>query len=129
MSRFTLSIAAISGFIAVGLGAFGAHGLESVLAPERLGTYQTGIEYHLSHSLALFGVGILLLRFPDSKALHISSYGFIAGIIFFSGSLYCLSLTGIGWLGVITPIGGLAFLLAWASLFRFAWNLDSKHTK
>lgn len=123
MTRLTLVIAAISGFLAVSLGAFGAHGLESVLTPERLATFQTGVDYHFIHTLALLGVGILMLRFPKNKPLRLSSYSFIGGIVVFSGSLYVLSLSGISWLGAITPIGGLAFLFGWANIAWFAWGI------
>ena len=123
MTRLTLVIAAISGFLAVSLGAFGAHGLESVLTPERLATFQTGVDYHFIHTLALLGVGILMLRFPQNKPLRLSSYSFIVGTVVFSGSLYVLSLSGISWLGAITPIGGLAFLFGWANIAWFAWGL------
>jgi len=122
MTKHTILIAAINGFVAVALGAFGAHGLEAVLSEEMLNTYHTGVEYHMTHTLALLGVGILLQRFPDNSLLRFSSLGFTVGIILFSGSLYILSMSGISWLGAITPLGGLAFLAGWASLARFAWS-------
>ena len=122
MFRFTLSAAAISGFLAVALGAFGAHGLETMLDADRLATYQTGVDYHMSHALALFGVSLLMLQFPEEKILRLCGAMFIAGIIVFSGSLYLLSITGLSWLGAITPIGGLGFLTGWFCLLRFAWK-------
>jgi len=122
MTKHTILIAAINGFVAVALGAFGAHGLEAVLSEEMLNTYHTGVEYHMTHTLALLGVGILLQRSPDNSLLRFSSLGFTIGIILFSGSLYVLSMSGISWLGAITPLGGLAFLSGWASLARFAWS-------
>lgn len=124
MARTTLILAALSGLLAVALGAFGAHGLESVLEPDLLDTFHTGVEYHMSHSLALFGVGILLLRSPQDRALQLSAIAFIVGIAVFSGSLYLLSISGLRWLGAITPIGGLGFLLGWGSLAKFAWTLE-----
>ena len=122
MSRLTLIVAAISGFLAVALGAFGAHGLETMLTVELLSTYETGVEYHMSHSLALFGVGVLLQRFPRNQTLMFASYGFMSGVVLFSGSLYVLSITGISWLGAITPLGGIGFLVGWAALAKFAWQ-------
>ncbi|MET4692648.1 DUF423 domain-containing protein [Endozoicomonas lisbonensis] len=111
---------AISGFIAVSLGAFGAHGLKQQL-PERLfNVWITGTEYQFYHSLALILIALLGLHFTDSKLLRWSANSFLAGIILFSGSLYALALTGIGWLGMITPLGGVAFLLGWLALALFA---------
>ncbi len=118
-----LIIVAISGFLAVSLGAFGAHGLESILEPDLLATYQTGVEYHFYHTLALFGVAILAKQHNDAGMLRLSGIMFTLGIIVFSGSLYLLAISGIRWLGAVTPIGGLAFLVAWAALLRFAWQL------
>ena len=122
MFRTYLGIASISGFLAVAFGAFGAHGLESILDAEQLATYQTAVEYHMAHTLALFGVSLLLLQFPSDKALRLSGGLFIIGIIVFSGSLYVLSVSGIRWLGAITPIGGLGFLGGWFNLLRFAYS-------
>lgn len=122
MSRTFLSIAAISGFLAVAFGAFGAHGLESILDPSQLATYQTGVEYHFYHTLALFGVGILAQHHNEASMLKLSGVMFALGIIIFSGSLYLLAVSGIRWLGAITPLGGLGFLVGWAALLRFAWQ-------
>ena len=111
---------AISGFIAVSLGAFGAHSLKQQL-PERLfNVWVTGTEYQFYHSLALILIALLGLHFTRSKLLRWSANSFLAGIILFSGSLYALALTGIGWLGMITPLGGVAFLLGWLALALFA---------
>ncbi len=113
-----IQIAAIFGAIAVGIGAFGAHGLKSMLeASGRLETFETAVKYHFYHSLALFGLGLLAFLKPNWKKLALSFWGFSLGILIFSGSLYVLCLTGITWLGAITPLGGVAFILGWLGLF------------
>ncbi|MCY4265065.1 MAG: DUF423 domain-containing protein [Gammaproteobacteria bacterium] len=124
MSRSVIFVAALSGFLAVALGAFAAHGLETLLNPDLLATFHTGVDYHMSHSLALLGTGILLHFFPKNRTLQTSAIAFLLGIIVFSGSLYLLSLSGIRWIGAVTPIGGVAFLVGWVSVASFAWALD-----
>lgn len=116
MAKLFLILASCNGFIAVLLGAFAAHGLKSKLTESLLTTFQTGVQYHMYHSLALFAVGLLALQFPTNNAFRLSGYLFLVGILLFSGSLYTLSLSGIRWVGAITPLGGVAFLLAWGML-------------
>ena len=112
-----LVLAGISGAIAVGLGAFGAHGLEPLLIQNgRLDTFETAVSYHFYHTLGLLGLGILALIKPEWKGLSLAAWGMFLGILIFSGSLYILSLTGITWLGAITPIGGVGFILGWLAL-------------
>lgn len=125
MPKLLLILAAANGFIAVSLGAFGAHGLEELLAADLLSTFQTGVEYHMYHSLALLGTAVLAIQFPAEKRLRLSGMLFLLGIVFFSGSLYVLALSGVGWLGAITPIGGVFFLAAWASLLHCALKLKT----
>lgn len=120
MSKIFLVLASLNGFLAVSLGAFAAHALRDRLAAEMLSTFQTGVQYHMYHALALLGVGVLSLHFPNSSLLRATGYLFILGMILFSGSLYTLSITGVRWLGAITPLGGVAFIAAWGSLFWFA---------
>lgn len=113
-----IQTAAIFGTIAVGIGAFGAHGLKPMLeASGRLETFETAVKYHFYHSLGLFGLGILAFVMPNWKKLSLSFWGFTLGILIFSGSLYVLCLTGITWLGAITPLGGVAFMVGWLGLF------------
>jgi uncharacterized membrane protein YgdD (TMEM256/DUF423 family) len=113
-----IQTAAIFGAIAVGIGAFGAHGLKSMLeASGRLETFETAVKYHFYHSLALFSLGLLAFVKPNWKKLPLSFWGFTLGILIFSGSLYVLCLSGISWLGAITPLGGVAFILGWLGLF------------
>jgi uncharacterized membrane protein YgdD (TMEM256/DUF423 family) len=112
-----LQITGISGALAVGLGAFGAHGLESILVQNgRLDTFQTAVNYHFYHTLALLGIGVLASVKPQWKGFSFTAWCMILGMVIFSGSLYVLSLTGITWLGAITPLGGLSFILGWSSL-------------
>jgi uncharacterized membrane protein YgdD (TMEM256/DUF423 family) len=120
MNKFIIILAGINGFLAVSIGAFAAHMLRDRLSPELLNTFQTGVQYHMYHALGLFGIGLMMLNFPASNLLRISAYLMMAGIVLFSGSLYLLSITGIGWLGAITPLGGLCFLTAWALIVWFA---------
>ena len=107
--------AAISGMLAVALGAFGAHVLKKMIAPDMLEVYKTGVQYHFYHTFALLATGILLHLKP-SKSLKTAAYLFMAGIVLFSGSLYALAFTGIKVLGIITPFGGVAWLIAWLLL-------------
>lgn len=113
MQKLFLIISSISGITAVGLGAFGAHALKSKLeASGYLETYQTAVQYQFYHTLALMGIAILSYRF-ESSWLVSAGYSMSIGILIFSGSLYLLCFTGMKWLGAITPIGGLAFIIGW----------------
>ena len=123
MARLFISLAALSGLLAVGLGAFGAHALRSRLDEHALSVYQTAVQYHFYHSLSLLGVGLLCLWQPQSRLLWFSGSAFALGILVFSGSLYVLSLTGVRWLGAVAPIGGLAFMAGWLLLLLAAWRL------
>jgi uncharacterized membrane protein YgdD (TMEM256/DUF423 family) len=109
-------VASCSGLLAVALGAFGAHVLRPQLTGRAMDAYQTGVLYHLVHSLALLVVGILALRDPRSVRVVWAGWLFLAGIILFSGSLYLLAVTGVTRLGALTPFGGVAFLCAWGLL-------------
>lgn len=103
-------------FLAVALGAFGAHGLRQRLTPEMLAIFETGVRYHVYHALGLFAVAWVAERNPTGL-VNAAGWALTAGIVVFSGSLYILSLTGTRWLGAITPIGGVAFLAGWLLLF------------
>ena len=111
-----LVLASASAFVAVALGAFGTHGLRSMLDAARLGTWETAVHYQMFHVVALLAVGLLAQR-RDSTLLRWSGWSFVAGTALFSGSLYVLALTGVRWLGMITPLGGVGFLLGWGLLF------------
>tara|TARA_B100000029_G_scaffold340822_1_gene333082 strand:- start:5071 stop:5448 length:378 start_codon:yes stop_codon:yes gene_type:complete len=125
MPKILILYAAINGFLAVTLGAFAAHGLETIIAADLLETFVTAVDYHMYHSLALLATAVLGLQFPQEKLLRLAGILFLLGILFFSGSLYLLALSGARWLGAITPIGGIFFLAAWANLFWFAYKLKS----
>jgi uncharacterized membrane protein YgdD (TMEM256/DUF423 family) len=116
MSRHLIVIACVFGLLAVVTGAFGAHGLKNRLAPELMSAYQTGVQYHFYHALALLACGILMRTGMDNSAMRMSAYAFIAGMVLFSGSLYLLAITGVRWLGAITPLGGVAFIAGWLFL-------------
>ena len=122
MAKLFITTAALSGMLAVMLGAFGAHALKGRLDDYALGVFQTAVQYHFYHTLALLAVGILVLSQGDSALLRSSGWLFVLGLILFSGSLYILSFTGLRWLGAITPLGGLAFIAAWACLAAAAWK-------
>ena len=111
---FALS-GAISAFLAVAAGAFGAHALRARLAPDMLAVFETGARYQMYHALALFAVAWATHHWPGSP-VRVAGWLFIGGTVLFCGSLYLLSLTGTRWLGAITPFGGLLFLCGWASL-------------
>jgi uncharacterized membrane protein YgdD (TMEM256/DUF423 family) len=113
-ARVFLAAGGIAGLTAVALGAFGAHALRSRLSAEMLALWHTGIEYHIYHSLGLLAVGVVALQAAESALLRWSGWLMLAGIALFSGSLYALALSGERWLGALTPVGGLAFLAAWA---------------
>ena len=120
MKSIFLFLGAISAFIGVVMGAFGAHGLKTVLNPVMLEVYKTGVAYQLWHALGLCGIAIVRHQAPASGLLKWSGWLMFAGIILFSGSLYLLALLNLTWLGVITPFGGMAFLIAWLLLAIFA---------
>jgi len=95
------------------LGAFGAHALKARLSVEMLAIYQTGVHYHLFHALGLIAVGLVATQIPASAYLKWSGWLMLVGIIIFSGSLYVLSVSGLRWLGMVTPFGGMSFIAAW----------------
>ena len=121
MDRFFFVAGSLLAFLAVALGAFAAHSLKARLPADMLTIFETGVRYHMYHALALLAVAWAGSRWPESSA-GTAGWAFIIGIVVFSGSLYLLSFTGMRWLGAITPIGGVAFLLGWLLLAWAAWR-------
>jgi uncharacterized membrane protein YgdD (TMEM256/DUF423 family) len=115
-----LLFGSLAGFLGVGLGAFGAHGLKTRLSAEMLAVFETGVRYQMYHALALLVVSAAIGHLGSARLLVSAGWLFVAGIALFSGSLYVLALTGVTTLGAITPFGGLAFLGGWACLALFA---------
>jgi uncharacterized membrane protein YgdD (TMEM256/DUF423 family) len=115
-SSAILGIGAISAMLAVVIGAFGAHALRDMVTPDLLAVYHTGTQYHFYHSVGIILVGILTVILPESRVLPWAAWLMVAGIVLFSGSLYLLTLTGVRALGAITPLGGVAFIAAWATV-------------
>ena len=109
----------------VAAGAWGSHGLRSVVSPELLMVFETAVRYQMYHAFALLAVGILLMRAAGSaqRSFRFSFAAFSAGILFFSGSLYALSLTGVRWLGAVTPFGGACFIAGWVLFGNGCWSM------
>lgn len=122
MHRLFLFIASLAAFCAVALGAFGAHALRGRLDEHTLAIYQTGVQYHFWHALGLGLIALVARSHEESALLRWSGWLMFAGILLFSGSLYVLALSGLRWLGMITPFGGTAFLSAWLLLAAHAWR-------
>jgi len=124
MAKIYLLLAVLNGALAVVLGAFGAHGLKQRLSTDMLAVYQTGVQYHFYHTLALLAVALLMLQWPSNNTLRWSALLFCIGIVIFSGSLYLLSISGLRWFGAITPIGGVAFIAGWLALALAVWKAE-----
>lgn len=120
MPRLFVLLSAIFGVSGVALGAFAAHGLRGRLSAEHLAVFQTGVLYQLVHALALLGIGVLALHWR-SRLLGAAGGLFAAGILLFSGSLYLLILSGLR-VGMVTPLGGVCFMVGWLCLVLAAWR-------
>jgi uncharacterized membrane protein YgdD (TMEM256/DUF423 family) len=116
MLKTFLMLGSLNAFLSVALGAFGAHALRSKLSPDMLNVYQTGVQYHMIHSIGLILIALLADKLGNSSMVNVSGWALFIGIVLFSGSLYALSLSGIKVLGAITPLGGVSFLLGWILL-------------
>jgi uncharacterized membrane protein YgdD (TMEM256/DUF423 family) len=120
-SRLWFVLGAGLAFLAVAGGAFGAHSLKAILTPDMLAVFETGVRYQMYHALALLAVGWAAHQYPQAS-FHMAGWLFTAGILFFSGSLYVLALSGVRWLGALTPVGGVLFLAGWAVFGWQAWR-------
>ncbi|PYI57213.1 DUF423 domain-containing protein [Paenibacillus flagellatus] len=116
MFRKYVGWGAVAMLLAVALGAFGAHGLKDKLDASMMSAYETGVQYHIAHALGLIALGLVADRLGESKWVARSGAFLAAGIVLFSGSLYVMAVTDIGKLGIITPFGGVAFLIGWGCL-------------
>jgi uncharacterized membrane protein YgdD (TMEM256/DUF423 family) len=119
----TIAFGALQAFLAVALGAFGAHALDARLDAYGKGIWQTATSYHMYAALALVLLGIFERQ--TGQRYPLPEWAFGLGILFFSGSLYILALSGMRWLGAITPIGGVGFLTGWLALAYYAWKSSS----
>ncbi len=108
--------------VGVLLGAFGAHGLQGQLSPRQLASFQTGVQYHMLHAVGLLAVGLVAGVTGESASLRWSARLMLAGIVFFSGSIYLMTAGAPRWLGMVAPVGGVSFMAAWALL---AWHAYS----
>jgi uncharacterized membrane protein YgdD (TMEM256/DUF423 family) len=121
MDRLFFALGSLSALLAVALGAFGAHGLKGRLSSELLDAFEVGVRYHIFHALALLAVAWAWSRWPRTEIV-LAGWLFLTGTLLFSGSLYLLAITGARWMGIITPFGGLAFILGWLALAWGAWQ-------
>jgi uncharacterized membrane protein YgdD (TMEM256/DUF423 family) len=121
MDRTFFALGAVLAGIAVAAGAFGAHALRGRLEPDMLAVFETAVRYQMYHALALLAVAWGTTRWPDGSAALAGGL-FVAGIVLFSGSLYVLALSGMRWLGAVTPLGGLCFLAGWGTLAWTIWR-------
>lgn len=115
VDRVFFALGALSAFLGVAAGAFGAHGLKSRMTPDMLGVFEVAVRYQMYHAFALIACAWAATKWPGALVTT-SGWLFVAGTLVFSGSLYALSLSGMRWLGAITPLGGLAFLVGWICL-------------
>jgi uncharacterized membrane protein YgdD (TMEM256/DUF423 family) len=120
--RWALIAAGVSGLFAVALGAFGAHALRDVLDAEMRAVFETAGHYHFVHTLALLPAALAPAAGVPRGPLALACGAWIFGMFVFSGSLYLLAVTGIGWLGAVTPIGGVAFLIGWLAIAVAGWR-------
>ena len=121
MDRMFVTMGAVSAFVAVAAGAFGAHGLKERISSDMLNVFEVGARYQVYHALALIATAWVVTRWPGPHGI-VAGWLFLAGTVVFSGSLYVLSTTGIKWLGAITPLGGIALLAGWVYLVRAVWQ-------
>lgn len=125
MRYLFMTIAGVNGFLVVVIGAFGAHIMQPSVTPESFATFQTGVLYHMVHTLALLSISTLIPKSQNILILNATGWFFTFGIILFSGSLYLISISGVKILGLVAPFGGLAFLCGWLCLIRFSVKVNT----
>lgn len=129
MMRSWLALGAANGLLSVAAGAFGAHALKGRLSEEMLAVFETAARYQMYHALALLAVGWLASHAPSAR-IHVAGWAFLCGVVLFCGSLYALSLSGVRAFGLVTPLGGIAFLIGWGvlawSAFRPDWGREHR---
>lgn len=123
MQKTFMTWGAVFMALSVAIGAFGAHMLEGKISADEMATFETGVHYHMIHGIAVIITGLAAGLFGESKKLFWAGVLFIVGIFIFSGSLYVLSLSGMKWLGAITPIGGVSFIAGWLVLMSSAFSV------
>ena len=121
MERVFFLFGTVSALVGVAAGAFGAHGLKGRLDPEMLSVFKVGVQYQMYHAFALIAAAGAHTKWP-SRFVRIGGWLFVIGTILFSGSLYLLSVSGVQWIGAVTPLGGLAFLAGWGCIAWAAWR-------
>lgn len=129
MPSVFLFLGAASAFIGVAMGAFGAHGLKTMISPELLTVYQTGVTYQMWHAFGLIAIALMQQHDMQSKLLKWAGFLMFLGIILFSGSLYLLAILNLPMLGAITPLGGVSFLIAWSLLIIFSGKKSTHHRR
>ena len=120
-ARWMIALAALSIGIATALGAFGAHGLQAVLAPDRLAVFETAVKYQFYHSLGLLGIGLAVVA-RERRGARLAERLVVAGMILFAGSIYALTFGAPAWIGIVTPFGGLSLMAGWALFALTAWS-------
>ncbi len=121
MARQILMSGALMALLGVAIGAFGAHGLKPFLSEQMLAAFETGVRYHLIHALGMLSAGLSLVYVP-LRQFRWAGWAFFLGIVLFSGSLYVMSISGVRGLGIVTPFGGLCFIVGWGLLARGYWK-------
>ncbi|RUO25390.1 DUF423 domain-containing protein [Aliidiomarina minuta] len=120
-----IMLAAVLGGLSVAMGAFAAHGLQNQLSSQSLEVFKTGVQYQFIHALALLAIGVWAVQQPQGW-LQVAAIAWLIGIILFSGSLYGLSILEWRWLGPVTPLGGISFIIGWIAVFMAAWRAAAK---
>lgn len=121
MARQILMSGALMALLGVAIGAFGAHGLKPFLSEQMLAAFETGVRYHLIHALGMLSAGLSLVYVP-LRQFRWAGWAFFLGIVLFSGSLYVMSISGVRGLGIVTPLGGLCFIVGWGLLAQGYWK-------